>query len=143
MNKTLIILFWCLSCSAYAGDDITITFHKMEISEVDSSHKVVERNFIRVEDGNIYHLYQNDKGAYRKLLPGELEKIKYAMKSQLANAKLDDREKPRNGIFFAFGLEYDVGIRNIKYEFESISIHDELSPEMIAIFDEYFPHHFH
>ena len=138
MRKTLIVLIWCLSCSVYADDDIMIFFYK-----VDASHEVTNRNFISVEEGRlIYHLHNNDEGAYRELFPGELEKIKFAMKSQLANAVLDDQELPEDVPYFEFGIEYDVGVRNIKYEIKSISIHDELSPEMIAIFDEYFPHHF-
>jgi len=137
MRKTLIILLWCLSCSAYAGDDIMIYFYKEDVSQ-----SIIETNLIRVEDGYIYHLYNNDKGAVRKLLPGELDKIKYAMKTQLACTTLDNLERPKGVPSLHFGLEYDVGIRNIKYDIQSISLHNELSAEMMAIFDEYFHHQF-
>ena len=137
MRKTLVVLLWCLSCSVYAGDDIMIYFY-----EKDASRHATERNLIKVEDGHIYHLYNNDKGALRKLFPGELEKIKHAMKSQLAYTALDNQAKPNEEPYYEFGFEYDVGIRDIKYEIRSISIHNELSAEMMAIFDEYFHHQF-
>ena len=137
MKKILIILFMSLPYPAYSGDDIMIYFFKNN-----ASGAVIENNLIKVEDGYIYHLYKNEKGALRKLLPGELDKIKYAMKSQLAYATLDNQAKPKDVPFYQFGLEYDVGIRDIKYEIRSISIHNELSAEMMGIFDEYFHHQF-
>jgi hypothetical protein len=57
-----------------------------------------------------------DEGEQRPLLPGELETILEAMKSQLSNTTLDNQPKPKGRSFYRFSFEYDVGAKDINYD---------------------------
>ena len=131
--KYTILIFILLSNLVFAADDIQISLGKF-----DASRNIIETNLLKVEGDHIYYVYENDKGNLRPLLPGELEKIIKAMKSQLSNAILENQTKPKGTFFYRFSFEYDVGARDIRYDVEGINFENELSLEMKELVNEYF-----